>query len=102
LEGTSFALEPDFLAKDVDGLGTIAGELQLALRETVIYDFTKHARLQRSGACALSMELVPSRQLAGSLKNACADFDWALTMLDELILPICKLRIALVGLELVP
>lgn len=102
LAGSGFGLEPDFLGKGEDVLGIVGGELQLALRETVIYDFLKHAWLQRSGICTVTLELIPSRRLASSLDNACASFDWALTMLDELVVPTCELRIALVGLELVP
>lgn len=102
LPGSRFGLEPDFLGKGVDVLGIVGGELQLALRETVIYDFLKHAWLQRSGICAVALELIPGRQLASSLDYACASFDWALTMLDELVVPTCELRIALVGLQLAP
>jgi hypothetical protein len=43
------------------------------------------------------MEIVPERALARELNNACANFDWALAMLDNLVLPLRNFRIALVG-----
>jgi hypothetical protein len=101
LAGTSYGLQPDFLRVGPDPRNTIAGELQLALRETVLYDFLKHARLQAMGICNTSLELVAGADLARELNNACADFDWALTMLDNLVLPVRGLRVGLAGLRLV-
>jgi hypothetical protein len=100
IAGTRFGLEPDFFRRGAGDLGGISGELQLALRECVPYDFLKHAMLQRMGYCHTSIEIVPTGGLAGELRNACATFDWAKTVLDNLVLPVRDLRIALVGIEL--
>jgi hypothetical protein len=101
LPGTSFGLEPDFFRRGAGELGAIAGELQLGLRECVPYDFLKHAMLQRMGICATSIQIVPAVSLSRALRNACATFEWAKAMLDQLVLPVTSFRVALVGLELV-
>jgi hypothetical protein len=100
LPGTAYGLEPDFFRRAAGELGGIAAELQFALRECVVYDLLKHARLQRDGFCGTSIEIVPTANLAQALNNACATFAWAQCALEQLVLPVHDFRVALVGLEL--
>lgn len=99
MPGPNNGLEPDFFRRAAGELGGITGELQLALRECVPYDFLKHAKLQRTGFCATSIEIVPASGLARDFNNACATFEWARTFLEHLVLAVEDLRIALVGLD---
>lgn len=95
-------IQPDFLSTNPHKtLGIVSAECQLALRESVAYDFLKHAELQKRQHASVAIEFVPGDGLCPRLPDGCASFVWALGVLDVLVLPRDTLRVALVGLELV-
>jgi hypothetical protein len=80
-----YGLQPDFEITTPQGI-VIGMESQFGLRESVFFDFLKHAELQRIGKFQALIEIIPDDNIVKNIPGA-AGFSWLNTMINNIVIP---------------